>query len=366
MLTQEQLLNAKILIVDDQQSNVLLLEKMLRASGYTAIQSTTDSREVSRLYEEFQPDLILLDLNMPYVNGFQVMSQLKLIERDTYLPILVLTADTSRSIRLRALESGAKDFLTKPFDSIEVLTRIHNMLEVRLLQNEIRDQNKILEEKVQERTKELRETRLEIIHRLGLAAEYRDDDTGFHTIRMSRYCSQLASAYGLDKTTCQMILTASPMHDIGKIGIPDRVLLKPGKLDSEEWEIIKTHSDIGARILSGSQSELLQMAETIALTHHEKWDGSGYPRGLKGEQIPLVGRISAVCDVFDALTSERPYKKAWSIDEAVVEIERCRSKHFDPRLIDIFIHILPDILEIRKQFIEANPTKFWHKLPLSS
>jgi len=282
---------------------------------------------------------------MPYIDGFQVMEKLNSFEENSYAPVLVLTAQADEDNQLRALHSGAKDFLSKPFTSSEVLARINNMLEVRLL-------NKNLEQKVQERTKELNETRLEIIRRLGHAAEYRDNETGMHVIRMSIYSATIARAAGLDKEECERILKASPMHDLGKIGISDDILLKPGKLDDHQWKIMKTHPGMGAKILSGSQSDLLKMAETIALTHQEKWDGSGYPKGLKGEEIPLVGRIVAIADVFDALTTERPYKKEWPFEKAVALIEEGSGKHFDPQLVAIFKDILPKILEIKEKFAE--------------
>ena len=344
---------SKILIIDDQQPNVLLLEKILKASGYKQILTTTDSRNAIELYRSFQPDLLLLDLNMPYMDGFEIMKQLKeTSEVDSYQSILVLTAYTDLEIRLRALEAGARDFLSKPFDRLEVLTRIRNLLEVRLLHNRLREHNKTLEERVKLRTIEVIQTQFEIINRLALAAEFRDNETGNHIIRMSTYAFMLARAIGLNDEESGLIMHASSMHDIGKIGIPDSILLKPGKLTPEEWEIMKTHTMIGARILSKSNSNLLQMAEEIALTHHEKWDGTGYPNGLKGEEIPLNGRISAICDVFDALTSDRPYKKAWSIDEAINEIKQQSGKHFDSDLVKIFIQILPEILKVRENYMD--------------
>lgn len=344
---------SKILIIDDQQPNVLLLEKILKAEGYQQILTTTDSRNAIELYRSFHPDLLLLDLNMPYMDGFEIMKQLKeMNEADSYLSILVLTAYTDQEIRLRALEAGARDFLSKPFDRLEVLTRIRNLLEVRLLHNRLRDHNKTLEERVKIRTIEVIQTQFEIINRLALAAEFRDNETGNHIIRMSTYAFMLARAIGLNDEEGRLIMHASFMHDIGKIGIPDNILLKPGKLTPEEWEIMKTHTMIGARIMSKSNSNLLQMAEEIALTHHEKWDGTGYPNGLKGEEIPLNGRISAICDVFDALTSNRTYKKAWPIDEAIHEIKEQSGKHFDPNLVEVFIQILPEILKVRENYLD--------------
>ncbi|RJP18985.1 MAG: response regulator [Candidatus Omnitrophota bacterium] len=367
MINPEQLTAGKILIIDDQPQNILLLEKMLKAAQYASVNSTTDSRRAVDLYQEYKPDLVLLDLRMPHMDGFQVMEQLREIEGNSYLPILVLTAQSDRDTRLRALESGAKDFLDKPLDQAEVLARIHNILEIRLLYNELSNQNQILEEKVRIRTKELHDTRLEVIRRLGRAAEYRDDETGEHIIRISRYCAVLARAAGMSDQECDLILHASPMHDIGKIGIPDRIMLKPGKLTPEEWITMKSHTTIGAALLCDGNSELLKTSEEIALTHHEKWDGAGYPHGLKGEEIPLFGRICALADVFDALLSERPYKKSWPLEDAVEEIKCCRENHFDPRLVDIFFEILPMILEIRRECMEKkNSHAFQEKEPSCS
>lgn len=350
----ESLKTAKILIVDDQAPNVVLLEKILQADGYDQVVTTTDSRQVAELYVRHHFDLVLLDLNMPYLTGFDVMQQLNELEPDSYVPVLVLTAQPDMKTRLRALESGARDFLTKPFDRLEVLSRIRNMLEVRMMHNQIRDQNRILEEKVQERTRELADTRFEIIRRLGRAAEYRDNETGLHIIRMSKYSQLLGRAAGMSEAESELLLNASPMHDIGKIGIPDSILLKPGKLDMDEWEVMKTHPVIGAEILSGHQSELMGMASQIALAHHEKWDGSGYPHGLKGEEIPLEARVVAVCDVFDALTTARPYKKAWPVEEAIAYIHDNSGKHFDPELVNLCPAILPEILLIRARYAEPD------------
>ena len=348
----ERILAARVLIVDDEPVNARLLEKMLAAAGYTNFIAITDPRRVAPLYAAERIDLVLLDLNMPEVDGFQVMDQLREIEGSNDLPVLILTAQADRETRLRALAAGAKDFLTKPLDRAEVLTRIRNMLEVQLLHRDLRDQNRVLEKMVEARTRELQDTRLEVIRRLGRAAEYRDNETGLHIIRMSTYSQLMARAIGMDEAEAEMILNASPMHDIGKIGIPDRILLKPGKLEPAEWEVMKTHTAIGAKILSGHSSPLLGMAAEIALTHHEKWDGSGYPRGLKGEEIPLVGRIVAVADVFDALTSKRPYKKAWLVEQAVDFLQAERGRHFDPELVDVFLSLLDEVLEVGRRYAE--------------
>ena len=352
MVHDQAILKARILVVDDQAYNVALLKMILKDAGYGPILSTSDSRQALPLYLEHKPDLVLLDLQMPHIDGFGVMQQLREIEKDTFAPILVLTAELDPEVRYRALQSGARDFLNKPFDKVETLMRIRNLIEVRLLHNEVRAQNEALEQKVRERTQELRNAQLEIIHRLGHAAEYKDNETGYHIIRMSLYCAVVGRAVGMDAAEQEMLQRASPMHDVGKIGIPDRVLLKPGKLDADEWEIMKTHAAIGADLLAGSSSPLIQLASIIALTHHEKWDGSGYPRGLKGEDIPICGRICAVCDVFDALTSERPYKKAWTVQDALAEIQHGSGKHFDPTLVDLFEKNLGDILAIRAEYNE--------------
>ncbi len=345
--------SAHILIVDDQIINVKLLEKILKQAGYKYIFSTTDSRQTTTLFIEHQIDILLLDIRMPHLDGFQVMDQLNNISND-YLPILILTAELSSETRAKALTSGAKDFLTKPFERLEVLQRIHNILEVRLLYKQLSNQNKHLEEEVKKRTIELEKSRYEVIERLGQAAEFKDNETGNHVTRMSYYSRLLAQAKGLPDNEVELIFLATPMHDIGKIGIPDNILLKPGKLDDDEREVMQTHVMIGAELLSGSDDiPLMKMAKSVALTHHEKWDGSGYPNGLSGTDIPLEGRICAICDVFDALTSERPYKKSWSIDDAMALIQREIGHHFDPELTALFTSILNEVLVYRNKYIDS-------------
>lgn len=346
----QKLSSAKILVVDDNPSNVLLLEKILSNAGYEAVQSTTDPLAVAGLHQREKFDLILLDIQMPKLDGFGVMRCLKELQIEDYLPILVLTAQNDSETRSRALEQGAKDFVTKPFEVDEVLSRVANMLEVRLLYNQKRDQNEVLEEMVRDRTQKLRDTNLQIVRYLGRAAEYRDTETGMHVIRMSTMSARLGQAIGMDRNECELLLNASPMHDLGKIGIPDCILLKEGPLNQEEWEVMKTHTLIGAEILAGHDSEILGLAGVIALTHHERWDGSGYPNGTKGEDIPIVGRITTVCDVFDALTSDRPYKSAWSVEDAVDFIRRGSGAQFDPSLVDLFLGILPEALAIREDY----------------
>ncbi len=350
MSLEETILQANILIVDDEPANVKLLERFLQREGYQNIHSTTQPTQVEQLSAETEFEAFLLDIRMPEMDGYDVMAMLKKQFQDDFLPILVLTAQTDHETRIRALNEGAKDFLTKPFDRLEALTRIHNLIEVCLMHKQLQQQNQILEEKVKERTQELYHTRQEVIRRLGLAAEYRDNETGNHIIRMSQYAYIIAKAHGLPENHADLILNAAGMHDIGKIGIPDRVLLKPGKLDNEEWEIMKSHVTIGAEILSGDDSDLMVASKKIALHHHEKWDGSGYPAGLKGEEISIEGRICAVADVFDALLSERPYKKPWPLEKVLELFKSEAGKHFDPELTPHIDALLPEMLKIKDQY----------------
>jgi putative two-component system response regulator len=332
---------SRILIIDDQPSNVLLLEGILQEEDYTAYRSLTDSREALPVFLEYRPDLVLLDLQMPYLDGFEVMKQLRgYVMPGAFLPILVLTANITSEAKRRALAEGATDFLTKPFDATEVLLRIRNLLQTGELHRQLQHQNQVLEEKVRERTLKVEETQIEILERLALAAEYRDDDTGEHTKRVGQMSAQIAQVIGLRESEVDLIRQAAPLHDVGKIAIPDSILLKPGKLTLEEFEHMKTHTTSGAKMLSGGRFPLLQMAEEIALTHHERWDGSGYMLQLQGEAIPMAGRIVAVADVFDALTHARPYKKAWSQAEAIAEIQSQSGRQFEPRLVEAFLEVV--------------------------
>jgi putative two-component system response regulator len=337
-------LDARILVVDDEEANVQLLERILEMAGYRSVVSTTDPRQVMDLLRTFQPDLILLDLLMPHLDGFTLMKLLRSeIPIDSYLPILVLTADATSETRSRALAGGAKDFLTKPLDVEEVMLRIANMLDTRFLHLQLQEEKGALEDRVQERTNELEESYIDTFERLALAAEYRDDETGQHTRRVGRLAALLARELNLPTRKVELLERAAGLHDVGKIGIPDDILLVPRKLTTEEFEVVKTHTVIGARILSGSRSPLLAMAEEIAWSHHERWDGRGYG-GLAGEEIPLFGRITTVADVFDALTHKRPYKEAWPLDEAVAEINRQRGDQFDPRVVDAFMAIQEEVV----------------------
>jgi putative two-component system response regulator len=331
--------HARILIVDDDPANVDVLRRLLDRAGFSRVESTNDPRDAADLYVRFRPDLILLDLHMPHLDGLAVMDELNQIAEASYLPILMLTGDKTQGARQEALSRGAKDFLNKPFQAEEVLLRIGTLLETRFLYLEIQSQNHILEAKVRDRTRELEAAQIEIIERLALAAEFRDDNTGQHTERVGQMAALIAKQAGLPDSQVSLIRRAAPLHDVGKIGIPDAILLKLGKLTSDEFALVKTHTTIGARILSGSRFPILRLAEEIAFNHHERWDGEGYAN-ISGDAIPLAGRIVAVADVFDALTQQRPYKAAWPVGEAMAEIEQQRGRQFDPTLVDAFLRIV--------------------------
>jgi putative two-component system response regulator len=336
--------DASILVIDDEPPNIAILEHILGSAGYPALITTTDPRRALDLFRQHAPDLILLDLKMPHLDGHELLAQFKLaIPAETYLPILVLTSDATADARRRALAGGAQDFLTKPFSPLEVRLRVENLVETRRLHLALASQNAELEERVRERTAqltrramELEQARIEILERLARAAEFRDDATGLHTRRVGRVAAQLMDAIGRPSVEVESVERAAPLHDIGKIGIPDSVLLKSGRLNQEEFAVIKTHTVIGGQILSGSDVSLLAIGREIALSHHERWDGTGYPAGLAGDAIPLSGRVVAVADVFDALTHPRPYKPAWTFKDALVEIQDQAGRQFDPDLVRTF------------------------------
>ncbi|MFW6205782.1 MAG: HD domain-containing phosphohydrolase, partial [Gemmatimonadota bacterium] len=326
---EDEYLDATILIVDDEPANVRLVERILEREGYRHIESTTDPRKVLALYAATPPDILLLDLHMPELDGFGVMEQLEgRIPADDFLPILVLTADVTPRARDRALRAGAKDFLTKPVDPSEVVLRIRNLLQTRYLYRRLRDQNQNLERIVAERTRELQQAQIEILERLARAAEYRDDETGHHAQRVGHISAVIARELDFPDEQVVVIRRAAPLHDVGKIGIPDGILLKPGKLTDREFTEMKKHTSIGAGILAGSRFPVLQMAEEIALYHHENWDGSGYME-MPGNLIPRPDQIVHAADVFDALTHERPYKDAWPVDRALNEIRELTGRFFD-------------------------------------
>jgi putative two-component system response regulator len=336
--------DAKVLLVDDQELNLRLLRQVLERAGLSNITMTQDPHAVAPLVSVHRPDLIVIDLHMPGLDGFGVMDQLRPhLDAAGYLPILVLTADVTDEARRRALASGARDFLTKPIDSTEVILRTRNLLETRMMYLELEQRNVDLEQRVRARTADVEAAQLETLDRLARTAEYRDDQTGRHVLRVGRAAGLIGRLLDLDEDTVRLLRLAAPLHDLGKIGIPDSILLAPRKLTPEEFEEMKAHTLIGSRILAGSASDLLQLAERIAMTHHERWDGTGYYR-MTGAEIPLASRIVALCDVFDALTHERPYKSAWPVDMAVEEIQRGRGTHFDPAVVDVFATLNPDDL----------------------
>ncbi|RXZ38303.1 response regulator [Oxalobacteraceae bacterium CAVE-383] len=331
-----------ILVIDDSPSNIDLLRAILEPH-YRVKVATGAERALKIVASEAPPDLILLDILMPDVDGYELCRRIKSDARHRRIPIIFVTGLEDAADEERGFASGGEDYITKPIRPAVVLARVKTHL---ALYNQTRE----LETQVDLRTRELQQTRLEIIHRLGRAAEFKDNETGFHVIRMAHFSRLLAEAVGMDDA--DVLFQAAPMHDIGKIGIPDHILLKPGKLTPEEWCIMQTHATIGGDIIGKHDDPLLAMARTVALSHHEKWDGSGYPLGLKGEDIPLEGRIVAIADVFDALTSTRPYKKPWPVDEAVDWIVAGSGTHFCPILIEPLQQVLPEMLRIKDSYRE--------------
>ena len=333
-----------ILVVDDTPDNIEVLRWVL-LDEYRVIAATHGNKALKIAQTSPRPDLILLDVMMPDIDGYDVCRKLKSDPRTSKIPVIFLTTMDEAENEKTGFELGAVDYIHKPIKPSIVLARVRTHLK-------LYNQNRHLEKKVLERTAELHKTRLEITQRLGRAAEFRDNETGMHVIRMGHYSHLIANSLGVEGDWADLILHAAPMHDVGKIGIPDRILLKPGKLTSSEWEIMKTHTTIGEGIFSEGNSKIMKMSQAIALTHHEKWDGSGYPNQLKQDKIPLEGRIVAVADVFDALVSERPYKKAWSVKSSIELIEEESGKHFDPQVVQGFLKALPEILEIKERFAD--------------
>ncbi|MDN4036765.1 two-component system response regulator [Massilia sp. YIM B02443] len=321
-----------ILAVDDEASNLQLLRQILQ--DHYRLLFAKDGARALELVRQERPDLVLLDVMMPGMSGFEVCAALKANPATASVPVIFVTALTETDDELEGFEAGAVDYITKPVSPPIVRARVRTHLSL-------------------VRMEELRASRLEIVQRLGLAAEYKDNETGLHVIRMSHFSRILGIAAGMTELEADDLLHAAPMHDVGKIGIPDRILQKPGPLDADEWKIMQSHVTIGAEIIGEHAGGMLALARSIALTHHEKYDGSGYPHGLKGEQIPLVGRITAIADVFDALTSERPYKKAWSEGEALAFLHEQKGRHFDPQLVDLFAGQMPAIREIRLRWAET-------------
>jgi len=340
-----------VLVVDDTQENIDILKGIL-SERYTVKVATSGRLALKLAFSPKPPNLILLDIMMPEMDGYEVCRLLKADERTRNIPIIFVTAKSDIEDEMHGFSLGAADYITKPISAAIVLARVKTHLE-------LYDRSCLLETLVQEQTQylmdralELQETRLEIIRRLGRAAEYRDNETGMHVMRLSHYARLLAQKAGLSHFEADQVMNASLMHDVGKIGIPDHILLKPGKLTVDEFEIIKTHPEICAEIIGEHQSELLKLSRLVALTHHEKWNGLGYPNGLKGEDIPLAGRITTIADIFDALTSVRPYKKAWTVDDALALIKKEAGEALDPTLVPLFISLRPEVEKIMLTFYD--------------
>jgi putative two-component system response regulator len=334
---------ATVLIVDDTPLNIDVLVGALK-DDYEVI-AAINGQMALNIVRHAPPDIILLDIMMPGIDGYEVCRRLKEDLTTRHIPVIFITAKITLDEELQGFAVGAVDYITKPVSAPLVQARVRTHLA-------LHDQNRELERKVRQRTAELQETRLKIIQRLGRAAEYKDNETGLHVIRMSHYSHILAQAAGLGEREAEMLLNAAPMHDIGKIGIPDEILKKPGKLEAEEFRIMQQHCNIGAEIIGEDSAELLQLARVVALSHHEKWDGSGYPQGLVGEDIPRVGRMVAVADVFDALTSKRPYKRAWSLEEAIDYLQQSVGSHFDPELVPLFVQQIDQVKAVMDQFAD--------------
>jgi len=345
-----------ILVVDDQSQNIELLEAYLAPHNYKIVTAVSGEEALWEI-SGHKIDLVLLDVMMPGMDGFEVIRRVRQDDADRLLPIILVTALRGTEDRVKGIEAGCDDFISKPVDKMELLARVRSLLKVKAYNDLLINYQKELESDVMKRTGELKQAlekikaaSLDTIYRLSMAAEFRDDDTGTHIKRVSLYCAVVAHRMGLPEADIENILYAAPMHDLGKIGIPDLILLKPAKLNPQEWEIMKQHTVIGARILKGSDAEFIRLGETIALSHHEKWDGSGYPKGLKGNQIPIAARITSIADVFDALTSKRPYKEAFSVEKSVNLIREGKGSYFDPDVVDAFFASEDEILSIRKQY----------------
>ena len=371
----ESLLTAKILIVDDEPINVKVCQKYLHELGYKRCIGLTDSARTITVILEERPDVVILDVMMPVVSGMDVLKLIRRHDELMHLPVLILTASSDRTTKLSVLNLGATDFLTKPIDPSELAPRIRNVLVVKRYHDTLRNHAQALEEAVRQRTADLESSRMDVIHCLARAVEYRDDQTGRHVERVGRYAGIIAGALGMDDATVTMIEQAAQLHDVGKIGVPDDILLKPGALTPEEfermqkhtlfgrriveqmsdrdWEKLRQHVQIGSRILAVPRSPLLSMAARIALTHHERWDGSGYPLGLAGEDIPLEGRITAVADVFDALSSHRPYKPSYPVDKCFGILRSESGAHFDPKVIDAFFSRRDQIVQTQMDLADT-------------
>jgi response regulator RpfG family c-di-GMP phosphodiesterase len=341
-----------VLIIDDSDINLTLIKALVLKLGECQPILFDNPLKALEWCRENVPDLVIVDYMMPDMDGLKFIDAFRALHGRDEIPVLMVTANDQKDVRYQALLGGANDFLTKPIDRVEFGARARNMLSLRTGQKFLANRAEHLAAMVDERTQEIREREKELIFRISRAAEFRDPETGAHIQRMAYYSQAIAMGLGLDAATQRLVLEAAPMHDVGKIGIPDYILLKPGKLTPEEFEVMKGHSRIGYELLKESRSEILKAGAQIAISHHEKYDGSGYPRGLKGNDIPLFGRIVAVADVFDALTSERPYKKAWPLEDARRYLEEGRGKHFDPLCVEALLAEWDLVLDVRQRFAD--------------
>ena len=345
----------QVLIVDDTEINLILFGALVKKLDDCQAHVFADSRQALEWVRQTVPDLIIVDYMMPELDGIEFIRLVREMPGRQLVPILMITANDQKQIRYQALDLGANDFLTKPIDKVEFLARARNMLSLNLARKHMADHAAWLDGEVRARTREILERERETVFRLSKAAEYRDPETGAHIVRMAHYSRLIARELGLSEQDQQLVLEAAPMHDIGKVGISDTILLKPGRLTPEEFEIMKQHAMLGYELLNGSSSKLLQAGAEIARGHHEKYDGSGYPAGLKGEAIPIFSRIVAVADVFDALTSERPYKKAWEVSAAVEFLQQGCGSHFDPACVQALIRAWDDVEAVRQRYREDVP-----------
>ncbi len=339
-------------IVDDNKTNLVIFEAILgQIENINAIcfENPLDAFAYCEDLEN-SIDLLVVDFMMPFIDGVEFVGRFRKLHGKAEIPIIVVTAFVEPEIRYKALEAGANDFLTKPIDKVELKSRVKNMLTLRSHQIESANRAEWLKKEIEKATYTILEREREIVFRLCKASEYRDPETGMHVMRMAAYSEHIAKKMGFSKEASDLLLEAAPMHDIGKVGIPDDILLKPAKLTEPEFEIMQTHSTIGYKILSDSNSQLMKAAAEIALCHHEKFDGSGYPNGLKGEEIPIFARIVAVADVFDALTSDRPYKKAWDSKDAIELIKKNSGSHFDPECVEAFLKDWHEVLYIKAKY----------------
>jgi putative two-component system response regulator len=339
----------QVLIVDDSDINLTLIKHLVLKLGDCTPVLFAQPFKALAWCQSNLPDLLIVDYMMPELDGQEFIQAFRSLPGRDEIPVLMVTANDQKEVRYQALQGGANDFLTKPIDRVEFSARVRNMLALRTGQKYLADRALHLTSLVDEQTVLLRQREQELILRLSRAAEFRDPETGAHIQRMALYSQLIARELGLDEQQQKLLLEAAPMHDVGKIGIPDQILLKPGRLTPEEFDIMKDHARLGYELLLDSSSEILQAGAEIAYTHHEKWDGSGYPQGLAGEAIPLFGRIVAVADVFDALTSERPYKPAWPLEKAVDLLSEGKGQHFDPTCVDAFLGAWPEVLKIRER-----------------